>query len=372
MCAYYDPRFNKMAQVIVNYSIAVKPGQMVYIWSQTPAAPLMLELYKEVLKAGGNAFMRADLPGAQEILLQHGSEWALKNPSAVEALSVEEGKFDAYIRIGAETNTRRLTNADPDKMQLVQTALRPSLNKRMERSAEGTYNWCVTLFPTDAYAMDSDMSLADFTEFVFAACMLNDPDPVARWKEMGVRQQVYVDFLNGRKRIDVKGPNVDLTMSIDGRIFKNSQGLRNFPDGEIFTGPVEDSVNGWIRYDYPCVYQGREVQGVELTFEKGRVIKATAKKGEDFLLKVLDTDHGARTLGEFAIGTNFGIQQFTGQILYDEKIGGTVHMAVGAGYPDSGSKNKSSIHWDMICDMRTDSTIHVDGDLFYQDGQFTV
>ena len=368
----YDSRFQKMAQVIVNYSIAVKPGQMVYIWSQTPAAPLMLELYKEVLKAGGNAFMRADIPGAQEILLQHGSEWALKNPSAVEALSVEEGKFDAYIRIGAETNTRRLTNADPDKMQLVQTALRPSLNKRMERSAEGTYNWCVTLFPTDAYAMDSDMSLADFTEFVFAACMLNDPDPVARWKEMGVRQQVYVDFLNGRKRIDVKGPNVDLTMSIDGRIFKNSQGLRNFPDGEIFTGPVEDSVNGWIRYDYPCVYQGREVQGVELTFEHGRVTKATAKKGEDFLLKVLDTDYGARTLGEFAIGTNYGITKFSRNILFDEKIGGTMHMAVGSGYPDTGAKNKSAVHWDMIAGMQNNSTIAADGDVFYKDGKFVI
>ena len=368
----YDPRFNKMAQVIVNYSIAVKPGQMVYIWSQTPAAPLMLELYKEVLKAGGNAFMRADIPGAQEILLQHGSEWALKNPTAVEALSVEEGKFDAYIRIGAETNTRRLTNADPNKMQLVQTALRPSLNKRMERSAEGTYNWCVTLFPTDAYAMDSDMNLADFTEFVFAACMLNDPDPVARWKEMGVRQQVYVDFLNGRKRIDVKGPNVDLTMSIEGRIFKNSQGLRNFPDGEIFTGPVEDSVNGWIRYDYPCVYQGREVQGVELTFEHGRVTKATAKKGEDFLLKVLDTDYGARTLGEFAIGTNYGITRFSRNILFDEKIGGTMHMAVGSGYPDTGAKNKSAVHWDMIAGMQNDSTIAADGDVFYKDGKFVI
>ena len=184
--------------------------------------------------------------------------------------------------------------------------------------------------------------------------------------------KVYVDFLNGRKRIDVKGLNVDLTMSIDGRIFKNSQGLRNFPDGEIFTGPVEDSVNGWIRYDYPCVYQGREVQGVELTFEHGRVTKATAKKGEDFLLKVLDTDYGARTLGEFAIGTNYGITKFSRNILFDEKIGGTMHMAVGSGYPDTGAKNKSAVHWDMIAGMQNDSTIAADGDVFYKNGQFVI
>jgi len=168
----------------------------------------------------------------------------------------------------------------------------------------------------------------------------------------------------------LRGPNVEMTLSIKGRRFSNSTGIFNMPDGEIYTGPVEDSVNGWVKFTYPAIYQGVAVEGAELTFNRGRVERAQADKNRDYLVKMLESDEGARHIGEFAIGTNFDIHKFTGNILFDEKIGGTFHMALGAGYPETGSKNKSSIHWDMICDMRTDAEITVDGDLLYKNGQF--
>ena len=364
----YDPRFDKMAQVIVRYSVDVQPGQTVYVWSQGfDARPLQLAIYKEILQAGGNAYLRADVPGAQEVFYQHARGPQLDFVSPVDHISVEQ--FDAYIRIGSETNTRRLSNVDPAAIVRQQAAMRPILNRRMELSAQGKYNWCVTLFPTEAFAMEAEMSLAEFTEFVFGSCLVNDPDPVASWRAMGRTQQRYVDFLKGRKLLRVQGANADLTLSIEGRTFLNSEGRRNFPDGEIFTGPVEDSVNGWVRYTYPAIYNGREVAGIQLWFENGRVVKATADKNEDFLVKVLDTDEGARTLGEFAIGTNYGITRFSRIILFDEKIGGTMHLAVGSGYPDTGARNKSAVHWDMITDM-TGGTIAADGAVFYKDGQF--
>ncbi|MCS7062356.1 MAG: aminopeptidase [Anaerolineae bacterium] len=366
----YDPRFDKMAQVIVNYSIEVKPDQIVYVWSQGFAAqPLLLALYREILKAGGHAYLRADVPGAQEVFYRYARGPQLDFVSPVDKISVEQ--FDAYIRIGCETNTRRLSNTDPDAIVRQQAAQRSILNKRMELSAQGKYNWCVTLFPTEAYAMEAEMSLAEFSEFVFEACLLNDPDPVASWRALGERQQRYVDFLKDKRRLEIHGPNAELSLSIEGRVFINSQGKRNFPDGEIFTGPVEDSVNGWVRYTYPAIYNGREVSGVQLWFENGRVVKATADKGEELLNKVLDTDAGARTLGEFAIGTNYGIKHFSRNILFDEKIGGTMHTAVGAGYPDTGAQNKSAVHWDLITDM-TAATMTADGIVFYKDGQFVV
>lgn len=367
----YDARFNKMAQVIVNFSLEVKPGQWVYVWSAAPAAPLMLEVYKEILKAGGNAFLRADLPGAEEILMQHGSAEQLAMVNPIDVTSVEEGKFDAYVRIGAETNTRRQTSADPAKVQIKQRAMGPILDRRLKRASEGTYNWLVTQFPTEAYAMDAEMNLQEYTEFVFSACLVNDADPVARWCEYRDRQAKYVSFLKDKREITLRGSNFDLKMRIDGRTFMNSHGRRNFPDGEIYTGPVEESVEGWIRYTYPAIHQGREVSGIELRFEQGKVVKATAQKNEEYLNKVLDTDPGARYLGEFAIGTNYGITRFSRNILFDEKIGGTVHLAVGRAYEDTGAKNKSAVHWDMIAGAQ-DAEIAADGEVFYRNGQFTL
>lgn len=216
------------------------------------------------------------------------------------------------------------------------------------------------------------MSLSEFEDFVFAACHVDKEDPVAEWRKVSAEQQKLVDWLVGKDKVAVKGPNVDLTLSIKGRTFINADGTANMPDGEIFTGPVENSVNGWIRYTYPAIFSGREVEGIELRFAEGQVVAASAQKNEAFLLSVLDTDPGARYLGEFAIGTNHGIDRFTKSILYDEKIGGTLHTAVGSGYPETGSQNRSAVHWDMICDMRNGGQIWVDDELFYENGRFLI
>jgi aminopeptidase len=241
-----------------------------------------------------------------------------------------------------------------------------------DRGSKGELDWTVTMYPTDAYAQDADMSQQEFADFVYGACYADQEDPVALWQAIHERQQKLVDWLAGKKEIKVKGSNIDLKLSIDGRQFINSDGTANMPSGEIFTGPVEDSVQGWVRFSYPAVTRGVEVDGVELTFDKGKVVEAKATKNHDYLIQMLDLDEGARYLGEWAIGTNDRIDRFIKNILFDEKLGGTIHMAVGAGYPETGSVNDSAIHWDMICDMGDDGEIWVDDELFYRGGKFLI
>lgn len=369
----HDPRFNKMAQVMAHYSLAVKPGQMIYVWgSSTEAAPLMLECYREILKAGGNAYLRADLAGAEEIFFAHASDSVLDQKTPVDALSVEVGKFDGYMRIGADVNTRRLNAVDSVAFKRQQTAMGPISRRRMERSADGTdYPWVVSRFPTNAYAMEADMSTADYAEFVFGACLVNDPDPVESWTKVGAEQQRLCDWLDTRNMLHVRGSNVDLKVKVDARKWVNCCGKRNFPDGEVYTGPHETSTEGWIRYSYPAIYYGREVGGVELTFKEGVVVKEHANKNQEFLTETLNTDAGARRIGEFAIGTNYGVKRMSRDTLFDEKIGGTIHIAVGQGYPQTGNLNQSNIHWDMITDM-SDSEIAADGEVFYRNGKFLI
>src|SRR5690606_6820496 len=250
----------------------------------------------------------------------------------------------------------------PKRQQVMQNARRHLSKIYRDRSAAGTHRWTLTQFPTPAYAQEADMSLADYEDFIYAATYADQEDPVACWQQVHDTQQRLVDWRKGKDQVVVRGPNVDLTLSIAGRTFINSDGKRNMPSGEIFTGPVEDSVNGWIRFTYPAIRGGREVEGVEFEFKDGKVVNARASKNEEYLVGQLDSDPGARYLGEFAIGTNYQIQRFTKSILYDEKIGGTLHVAVGAGYPETGSRNESAVHWDFICDMRQDSEILVDGE----------
>jgi aminopeptidase len=240
----------------------------------------------------------------------------------------------------------------------------------MQRAATGEHRWVGTLFPTNAYAQDAEMSLSDYEDFVYGACMPDPDDPVGYWERFSAWQDQIVEWLKGKRAVHVTGPDTDLNLSIDGRTFINSDGHHNMPSGEVYTGPVEDSVEGHVRFSYPAIHQGHEVSGVQLWFEGGRVVRATAEKNEEFLLSTLDTDEGSRYVGEFAIGTSEGIQQFTSQILFDEKIGGSFHMALGAGYPETGSKNQSAIHWDMICDLRQGGEIWVDGELLYKEGAF--
>jgi len=242
----------------------------------------------------------------------------------------------------------------------------------MKRSAENSLRWCGTLFPTNAYAQDAEMSLSDFEEFVYQACFLNDEDPVARWLELSRQQQRLIDWLKAKRTVHIVGQDTDLTLSVADRVFINSDGKRNFPSGEFFTGPVENSANGSIRFSFPASYNGRSVEDVRLRFENGVVVQATAAHGQDYLEKMLDMDEGARRLGEFAFGTNSNVDRFTKNILFDEKIGGTIHLALGASYPETGGVNQSSLHWDMVCDLRTGGEVRIDGEPFCRDGKFLV
>jgi len=373
-----DSRILKLAQVITEYSTEIKRGDRVYLTVSPVAQPLTLAVIEQVIKRGGlphiaagSGYQHLDLvPGALELLLKYGSEEQIQYVNPFVQLAVNE--FDVRIAIKGDVNTRALSGADPKRLALLTTSHRGLMDTLMRRSAEGSLRWVVTLFPTDALAQDAEMSLREYEDFVYGAGMLDEADPVARWQEFRVRQDKYIAWLKGKKRIQVKGPNCDLVVGITDRRFNNSCGHHNFPDGEIYTGPEETITEGWVKFTYPAIYQQREVLGVQLEFKQGRVVKATAERGEDFLLSVLDTDAGSRTLGEFAIGTNNYIQKFTRNILFDEKIGGTIHMALGAAYPETGGVNKSAVHWDLICDTRDGTEITADGVPFYRNGEFLI
>jgi aminopeptidase len=265
-----------------------------------------------------------------------------------------------------------LNGVDPEKMVIRQRAAEPLMKTYLSRAAKGEMKWSLSLYPTNAYAQDADMSLEEYEEFVYSAILPDLNDPIGYWKKFSARQQQVVDWLRGKHEIRVKGPETNLTLRIDDRPFINCDCHENVPDGEVFTGPIEDSMEGTVHFSYPAIFNGHEVTGARLWFEKGRVVRASAEKNEEFLQKTIETDEGAHYVGEFAIGTNEGIQKFTRNILFDEKIGGSFHMALGAGYPETGSKNQSAIHWDMICDLRQDGEVTVDGEVIYRNGKFTL
>ncbi len=365
-----DPRLTRLADLLVNYSVQVQPGEWTLVQAEVVAVPLAREVYRAVLRAGGHPLTLLFDEAISEIQYQEASDEQLVWVSPVERLLIEEA--DVMIALRATNNTRAMSNVDPAKMAKAQAARTELSAIHMRRAAAGELKWTLTQYPTQASAQEAEMSLSEYEDFVFGATFVDREDPIAEWQRISALQQRMVDWLKGKRHVTVKSANCDLSLSIEGRTFINSDGRRNMPSGEIFTGPVEDSVNGWVRFTYPAIYRGRAVEGVELRFQDGKVVEARASKNEEFLLSQLDIDAGARYLGEFAIGTNFGITKFTGNILFDEKIGGTIHMALGRSYPETGGKNESAIHWDMICDMRQGGEIYVDGELFYKDGAFVV
>lgn len=364
-----DARVEKLARVLVNYSMELKPGQTFWLRTTPLAEELNLEVYKEAIRAGAYVFVDQLIPGAEEIFYKYASEEQLDYVSPVRKVVIET--FDASLYIEALHNSRSLSGIDGSRIARTRKAGAELFSKYLQRSAEGTHRWCLTVYPTHAMAQDADMSLADYREFVYGAGMLNEDDPVTFWKAEGEKQRKLVDWLKGHHKAVLKGSNVDITLSIKDRLFETSDGKYNFPDGEIFTSPVEDSANGWIRFKYPAIHQGQEVTDIELWFENGRVVKEKAEKNQDLLTSLLNTDAGARTLGEWGIGTNYGIQRFSRNILFDEKIGGTIHFAVGMGFPECGGRNESGLHWDLLCDM-AESEVTVDGDLFYRDGKTVI
>jgi aminopeptidase len=364
-----DPRIEKLAQIMVNYSLDLRPRQTLWLRTTPLAEELNLAVYEEAVKAGAHVFIDQRMPGAEEIFFKYASDDQLDYVSPLRQHIIEQ--FDAELYIDAEHNTRSLSGIDGTRMARVRKASAQLFSQKMKRAADGLYRWCITVYPTQAMAQDADMNLADYREFVYGAGMLNDPDPVAFWREEGRKQTELAAWLKGHDQVVLKGSNVDITLSIKDRSFEISDGRYNFPDGEIFTSPVEDSVNGWIRFKYPAIYDGQEVTDIELWFEEGKVVREKAARNEELLTSLLNTDAGARILGEWGIGTNYGIQRFSKNMLFDEKIGGTIHFAVGLGFPECGGRNESGLHWDMLCDM-AESEISIDGEPFYKDGRTVI
>lgn len=374
-----DPRLDKLARVLVEYSTGIKAGQLVRLTGDPVALPLLEAIYEAALKAGAHPYVKCAPDSLQDLFYEHATDEQLKFVSPLAMKEIET--IDVSIGLWAETNTKSQSRVDPKRQGAASAARMPIMERFMDRAAKGELKWCGTLYPTAASAQDAEMSLRQYEGFVFSAGHLDKDDPVAAWREVERRQQLVADYLNaGRKQLRFQtAAGTDLTVNVEGMTWINCCGHENFPDGEVFTGPNLDAddggVNGVVRYSFPAVHHGREVHDIELTFEKGRVVDAKASRNQDFLLAMLDQDEGARSLGEIAIGTNYSITEYSKNTLFDEKIGGTFHAAVGAGYPETGNANKSGLHWDMDCDLRRTAeggggTIAVDGEVISRDGRF--
>lgn len=371
----------RLADVIVNYSTGVKPGDFVVIQSDPVAMPLIEAVVERVVEAGGHPHWCARSEACEQILLESGNEAQLAFLSPIDACMME--RADVRIAFWAEINTRSACSVDPARQAARVQARRPLMATSIRRFQDGELRWCGTLFPTQASAQDAGMSLRQYEDFVYRAGKLHLPDPIAAWKAVHERQEVLREWLQGRKELHFFVPphdghdGTDLTVNVDGSTFINCDGHENFPDGEVFAGPK--SAEGFVNYTYPALHNGRGVEGVRLEFKGGRVVDASAREDEAFLISMLDQDEGARNMGEIAIGTNYDIAGFSRNTLFDEKIGGTFHAAVGMGYPESGSSNVSGLHWDMVCELRPDpasgrpgGTIEADGEMFSRNGEIVV
>jgi aminopeptidase len=365
-----DVRVERLADILVDYSVGIREGDLVEIRGTYVAEPLILAIYKRCLERDAYPVIRASIPQAQPLFYRFAKEHQLE--FIWETDKWLNTNLDASFSIISDTNTRQLSRIDPKQQTTVARARKELNDTWMKRAADGEYRWNVTLFPTEAYAMDAQMSLAEYEDFYFAACLVDAEDPVGEWRKLSDRHDQLIKWMSGRNEIHIEGEGTDLILEVGGRKFVPANGKENFPDGEIFTGPLEDKTRGVVSFSYPAIYGGQAVEGIKLTFEQGRIVEASASTNEDYLIKTLDADPGARVLGELGIGTNYGITAFTGEILLDEKIGGTVHLAVGASYPETGGVNESAIHWDMVCDLRRGGRITVDGDVLMEDGQLLV
>lgn len=365
-----DPRIERMASVLANYCVGVQPRQWVTINTTTLGEPLAEATQRAVLAAGGYPTVMLGSERIETNYVQYANDDQLAYISPMAKVTSDQ--VAARIAILAPANTRASASLDPAKLARRAKAMEPLGETSMRRTEEGTLAWTVAQFPTEAAAQDASMSLEEYADFVYGACLIEQDDPAEAWRGLVEKQQALIDWLAGAKTVHISGPDTDLSVGIEGRTWINDDGKFNFPGGEIFTGPVEDQTEGTIAFSFPAYLRGREVTGVRLVFEKGKVVQATASSGQDFLDQMLNMDEGARRLGEFAFGTNYGVQRFTKNTLFDEKMGGTLHMALGRAYPQSGGVNVSALHWDMVYDLRQGGEVTVDGRPFSKDGQFLV
>ena len=354
----------RFADLLTGYCLDVQAGQEVVVRSTALAAPLLLECQRAILERDAWPLLRVELPGATAEFYRHAQDRHLDLYS--ELAFGEAKKAHAQLAIQAPENTRALTGIDPARLARAALARRPLREQTMKK------RWCTTLWPTQAGAQQAGMNLADFEAFVQRALFLDQPDPVRSWGELRGFQENLISRLKGAAELRVEAPGTDVTLAVKGRTWVNSDGRRNMPSGEVFTGPHEASASGRIRFGVPSSPAGVDVAGVDLEFRDGLVVAAAAERGENYLQRALATDDGARRLGEIGIGTNFGIDRAIGATLFDEKIGGTVHLALGRSYPETGGRNESALHWDLICDLRAGGRLSADGETVMQDGRFAL
>ena len=355
-----DPR--AFADLLAGYCLDVKADQTVLVRSTPLAAPLLLELQRAILEREAWPVLRVTLDGEQRGFYEHARDVHLDE---FPRIAVDEVKrLDSTVSIQAPADVHELAGIDPARVHRAARG-RKELRERMLDK-----RWCSSLWPTEALAEQAGMAFDEFSAFVRRALFLDRDDPLRGWQELRAFQAALISRLERAETIRIEAEGTDISLRVKGREWVNSDGRRNMPSGEVFTGPHETSATGRVRFDVPSSPAGVDVRGVELEFRDGEVVGATAEGGEEYLQQALATDDGARRLGELGIGTNFGIDRPIGAILFDEKIGGTVHLALGRSYPETGGRNVSALHWDLICDLRRGGRITADGEVVQEDGRF--
>ncbi|MFO7796792.1 MAG: aminopeptidase [Promethearchaeati archaeon] len=364
--------YEKLAKIAVNYSIKVKEGDRIILAGPSYAKDLILAIYAEIVKAGGHTYFLVQIEGTQEIFFRYASEKQILYVDNINKTIIRE--FDGMVQILSDYNPYKNSSVDPKKMAKMHSA--PGnleiMSIMSDRSSKGEFNWVIVPYPSQSLAQEAKMDLFSYFEFVEKTLFLDKDDPVGEWTKIDQKQEKIAKYLNKTDEIHIIGEDTDLMLSVKGRKWINSSGQNNLPDGEVFTGPVEDSVNGHIRFTYPGIHSGKEIENIYLEFKDGKVVNATAEKGEELLQEILKIPN-ADKLGEFAIGTNYGIQKFTKNMLFDEKMGGTIHCALGLGPEETGSKNRCSIHWDILKDMKlSGSKVIADSKVVYEEGEWKI
>ena len=365
-----DRRLQKLAELLVNYSAKVQPGEFVLIQADAVALDWIKAVANEVTKAGAHFETIVHIGDVSDVFVRHASDEQLQHEREIQKFAI--GRADVWLTAWANTNTRSNSNVDPQRLRLMSEGARSWREIYLARMGEGKLRWCGTQFPTHSDAQEAEMSFSEYEDFVYGAGMLDTDNPVQHWRTIDAEQKRLCAILDTKSEIRFLSKDTDITAGIRGQKWVSCVGEVNFPDGEIFTAPLKNSVNGHIRFSFPGIYLGKAIENIFLRVENGKVVEATADKGEDLLKTQLNLDAGACYFGEIAVGTNFGIQKFTRNMLFDEKIGGTIHFALGNGYAECGEVNKSALHWDMLCDMRSGGSIYADGALIYKDGKFLI
>jgi aminopeptidase len=363
-----DPRLTSLAEILCRYSLAVEPDDLVLITGPALAQPLFLELVKTITDMGAQPMVRPELERVESVFMERASRAQLEAVTRLDELEIELPQRSLVI--WAQSNTRHLSSAPPENLAIRSAARRPLSERENQRLLKGELHWCGTCFPCHAGAQEAGMSLAEWEDFVYTAGHVSDPDPIAFWRAQSVRQAAVIERLHAVRELRVVADGTDITVETGGRTWLNADGRENFPYGEVYTSPVESATRGRVRFSFDAPYNGVDVGGVELEFEDGRVVSERAERGGEYLTRMLDQDAGARYLGEIGFGLNQEIQIATHDTLFDEKMGGTFHLALGIAFPEAGGTNTSGLHWDMVCDLRQGGEVYGDGELIFSDGRF--